>query len=430
MAVQENANDVSTEKMEEFNDKVATNLKRNFTLNVLDGAFFGFGMSFVAMQTILPLFVKKLTDLTFLVSLIVGLNRLGNYIPQIFSAKYIESKKKKKGYTLLFAGLQRVAWLGMTVATFFFAKDSPLILLTSFFLFYALFTFSSGFFKPIWFSFISKIIPAKKRGKFFGTRSFIGKILGIAGTLTAGWILKSYAFPLNFVYLFGLAFLTTTFSYLFIWGSKEPTYPIQNEKKSFKEYFSKLPQIIKQDDNYRNYLIASVLLQFFWMANSLYTAVAIDRLGIGNGAVGYFTTILLSAQASGYLFWGWLGDNKGHKLVLEWGAILNILAIITVILAENIFIFYFTFILTGLALGANKLSLLNIIPEFCSQEEVPTYVGVSNSLAGLSITVTTMLGGLLVDLVGYFTTFTLAGLAMTGGWFILKYYVTEPRYNK
>ncbi|SJZ33598.1 MFS transporter [Selenihalanaerobacter shriftii] len=430
MARQDNAGQASDEDLKEFNQKVEQNFKRNFTLNTLDGAFFAFGKSFVSMQTILPLFIKKLTNVTFLVSLIVGIDRLGNYIPQIISAKLVEGKKKKKKYVLLIGSLQRIAWLGMALSTFFLADQSETMLLIGFFIFFTIYAFSSGFFTPIWFGFISKIIPTDKRGKFFGTRSFIGRILGILGALAAGWILKEYAFPLNFVYLFGLAFIGTTISYTFVWGSKEPVYPINNEKKSLKEYFSALPKLIKQDDNYRNYLIANILIQFFWMANGLYTAAGIDLLGVSDKIVGYFTTILLSSQALAYLFWGWVGDKKGHKIVLEWGAVLNILAIVTAILAKNVTFFYLVFVFSGFALGANRISLLNIIPEFCPQEEVSTYVGVTNSLAGIAVTIITMSGGLLVDLFGYFTAFTLAGSAMAAGWFVLMNYVTEPRYNK
>jgi len=370
MAVQEKLeNGASNKELEAFEREVDENLKRNFTLNTLDGAFFAFGKSFVSLSTILPLFVRKLTDLTFLVSLIGGLDRLGNYIPQILSAKFVEDKKKKKGFVLLFGGLQRLAWLGMALSTLFFAKSSEDMLLFGFFLFFALYAFSSGFFTPIWFGFISKIIPTRKRGKFFGTRSFIGRILGIIGAMVAGWILKEYAFPMNFVYLFSLAFIGTTISYIFVWGSKEPVYPVSNEKKSLKEYFSELPQIIKQDDNYRNYLIANVLIQFFWMANSLYTAAGIDLLGATDKTVGYFTTILLSAQAVAYLFWGWVGDKKGHKLVLEWGAVLNVLAIVIAIFAKSILVFYLVFIFSGFALGANRISLLNIIQNFARQRK-------------------------------------------------------------
>jgi len=41
-----------------------------------------------------------------------------------------------------------------------------------------------------------------------------------------------------------------------------------------------------------------------------------------------------------------------------------------------------------------------------------------------------MFGGVLVDIFNYFTAFSLAGIAMAGGWFILTNYVKEPRYNR
>lgn len=48
-----------------YNKKIEKNYKRNYIFNIMDGAFYSFGLGFVSITTIIPLFVSKLTDQNF-----------------------------------------------------------------------------------------------------------------------------------------------------------------------------------------------------------------------------------------------------------------------------------------------------------------------------------------------------------------------------
>ena len=45
-----------------WQQEIRRHTRFNFTVNVLDGAFFGLGVGFASTVTIIPLFVNSLTD--------------------------------------------------------------------------------------------------------------------------------------------------------------------------------------------------------------------------------------------------------------------------------------------------------------------------------------------------------------------------------
>ena len=64
-------------------------LRHNLVFNLLDGAFFGFGLGFASFSTILPLFVSTMTNSALLIGLIPAIHNVGWQFPQLLTAKRI-----------------------------------------------------------------------------------------------------------------------------------------------------------------------------------------------------------------------------------------------------------------------------------------------------------------------------------------------------
>ena len=80
----------------EFEREVERNYRWNFAVNLLDGAFFWFGLSFISSSTIIPLFVSKLTSSALLIGLIAVIGQGSWYLPQVFTANFTERMPRKK----------------------------------------------------------------------------------------------------------------------------------------------------------------------------------------------------------------------------------------------------------------------------------------------------------------------------------------------
>ncbi|HEU5100549.1 MAG TPA: MFS transporter, partial [Roseiflexaceae bacterium] len=128
--------------------------------------------------------------------------------------------------------------------------------------------------------------------------------------------------------------------------------------------------------------------------------------------------------------WGLLGDRRGHKLVLVGGALALALAALTVWLAPSWPWLVLAFTLLGAFLAADSASLLNIILEFCADEDRPTYIGLSNTLLAPVTALAPLLGGWLAAALGFSPMFVLAALLAGVGAALLIVLVREPRHAR
>ncbi len=420
-------------KLESFNKEVKMHYKRNYYSNVLDGIFFSFGIGFISTTTILPIFVRNLTESKLLISLIMAILTFGGNIPQLISARWAEGLEIKKKPLLFLALLMRMPWLLMAILTYFLTPNYSDYLLVVFFLVLTFYSISSGFTTPVWFDLLTKIIPVEKRGNFFGFRSFFSGLMGVLAAFLAREIIKYYPFPFNFTILFGVAFLGTMISFISLVFIKEPIYPITQKKKSFKEYFKKLPKIVSNKVNFRYFLISIIFIQFFGMANGMFAVAGFDKLNLStsdaNEMAGTFAVLLILSQSLTNLLWGHFSDRNGHKIVLLLAACFNLAGVMLAYFAISRMMFYLVFVFIGIAVGGNSVSFMTIVPEFCLPEEKPTYIAITNTISGLTYSFASLLGGLIADLSGYNLVFSTAFFMMLIGVIILFNKVKEPRLD-
>ena len=116
-----------------------------------------------------------------------------------------------------------------------------------------------GFTGTAWQSMISKIMPPHRLGSFFGIQSACVNLFGAGGALLASYILQRLAFPDSFSLLFFLAGLSLLVSFLFLALTYEPKSDPQDVAESVKwrQFGGRLRQILREDENFRWFLIAA-----------------------------------------------------------------------------------------------------------------------------------------------------------------------------
>ena len=410
-----------------FENEVKRDYRRNFTANVLVIVFFRLGMGFVSLNTILPAFARHLTSSNFLIGLIPSLNTLGWFLPQILIANFIQKLERKKDL-IIFASLgERIPWFFLFLAVMLLSSSSSSLLLLAFFIIYALFCFSLGIVSPAWQDIRAKVIPLRKRGRFFGWSNFLAGGVGIFGAFLSIYLLRTLAFPRNFSLCFLFAFLATAISYIPVTLIREPAYPVKSKKSSFKEYFLSLPSLLKKDKNFSSFLIAGILSSSGVMATSFFAVYAMNKLTLPDSQIGVFTLLLLIGQTISSVLWGYLGDKKGYKLVMEAEILLTILAISLAIFSSSVYLFYIVFFIFGCAFSAYFISSRGIVLEFSTPEVRPTYIALSNTIRAPFISLSPLLGGFLADRVGFPPVFVITIFILLVGIFYLAIFVKEPR---
>src|SRR5690606_18010300 len=118
--------------------------------------------------------------------------------------------------------LERLPYLIIGLTVLWLAVDAPLATLAVVLLGLGMAAFGAGIATPAWFDMIAKVIPVERRGIWSGLGHSLGALLGIGGALYAGQILESYAYPLNFAILFGIAAVAIAISWVGLALNREP----------------------------------------------------------------------------------------------------------------------------------------------------------------------------------------------------------------
>jgi MFS family permease len=414
-----------------FERHVERNFRWNFSVNLLDISFIMLGLSLVSRETVIPLLVSKLTTSTVAIGLVPAVYSLGIYLPQLLGASFAEGMPRKKPFVSLVGGVgERLPYLLAGVAVLLLAESAPLAALVALVLMFGLSGASAGFATPAWFDMIAKVIPLRRRGLFTGLGHGLGALMGVAGAVVIAFVLERWTFPQNFALLFVLAFGAMVISWLGLVLNREPANPSVRPTVPLASYLRRLPGVLRSDRNFARYIGAMMVVRAGTMAGSFFLVYGVQRFQLGGAEVGLLTGVLIGCQAIFNPLWGLLGDRRGHKLVLIGGALALALAALTVWFAPSWSWLVAAFALLSAFLAADSASMLNIILEFCADEDRPTYIGLSNTLMAPATALSPLLGGWLAAQLGFPPMFALAALLAGLGAALLIALVHEPRHGR
>ena len=418
-----------TEELE-FQRQVESNFRWNFAVNTVDLSFYSFGFTLVSQATIMPLLVSHFTSSKVLIGLIPATYSLSYLLPQLLTANFAESLRRKLPFVKLVSALvERSPYLWISLMLWLLAKPSPTFTLVAFFLLLAATAAGNGVCTPAWYDLIAKVIPVNRRGLWLGVSTSLGAFMGIAGAAVAGRILIEKPFPDNFA----LCFLITSVAMLISWfglaGNREPVSPTFKPTIGLGSYFRQLPGLLRRDNNYVHFLIGRSVANLGGMAAGFFMVYGVERFSLGGAEAGALTAVLVGSQALMNLLLGNLGDRRGHKLVLMLGAFAMALAAVAAWMASSPAWLYVAFALLGAGMAADMVSGMNIILEFCAPEDRPTYIGLTNTLLAPAKTLSPILGGWLATLVGYPPMFLVALVVSVLGGLLYAGWVREPRHN-
>jgi MFS family permease len=411
---------------------VQRNLRWNFSANLLDIAFITISLSLVSRETVMPVLVSQLTDSKLAIGLIPAIYTLGFYLPQLLSANFTERLIYKKPITMLLGGVgERVPYGLIALVLFFLAASQTSLTLVLFFLLLSVTAITSGVATPPWFDMIAKVIPVQYRGIWSGVSHSLGALLGIGGAYFVGKILEHYFFPTNFALLFALSFLMNVISFIGLALNREPPSLGVKKHTPLISYLKQLPSVLRNHVNYRRFIISRSTILLGTMATGFYMVYATERFATNKADIaaltGLLTGVLIGSQAVTNLLWGFIGDRIGHKTVLTSAAFALALAALTAYLTGSQLWMVVVFVLLGTFQGAEQVSGLNIILEFCKEEDRPTFIGLTNTLLAPLFALAPILGGFLASAFGYQVLFAGAFVCVVGGALLLNFWVKEPR---
>ena len=242
---------------------------------------------------------------------------------QILSSYTGERRKTRKGFAAGFLLAGRMLWLPILLLPWLLSH-------TAVYPFLLLFTASFVLVNipvPAWTSWMSDLVPADYRGRYFARRNMIAGIVGMLISLPAAWFLdvatKRHHWEFTgFGTLFGVGAAGALIAYLFLLRQPEPPKQIAPASeapeglKGMLAYF----RAPFADPNFRRLMLFNTLFgtgQFF--AAPFFTVYALQVLKLNYIWLQLFATLTSISSLASMPLWGYLADKFGNKPLLAIG---------------------------------------------------------------------------------------------------------------
>ena len=386
------------------------------------------GLAFMSSATVLPAFAESLGASTVLIGAIPAVMTVGWFLPPLFAAAHTERLPSKLPFVLKWTGWERLPFLVITLIAFFVAERAPALSMWLLLVMLLAMTAIGGMLMPAWIDLVARALPTRLRGRFFGLASLAGTLGGLAGSALTAWVLRTL--PSSTAY--GICFLAATvfvgLSWIALMLVREPPATTAPARADFWTHLGSVPAILREDVNFSWYLAARVLTFGAVIASGFFTVYALRVLRAPAADVGLFTALLLVGQMTGQVLLGWIGDRAGHRLVLVIGACVATLMNVVALGAASPGIFSLVFALNGVFNAAIQVSAVNVLLEFApTPQQNPTYVGIERTFLAPFGFALPLIGGLLIDAVGYAFVFSISAAFSVASAAALLWLVREPR---
>jgi MFS family permease len=391
--------------------------RRNFGFFLTDGILFMLAISLIGGTTVIPDFVRRLTDSQVLIGLSGSLFELGWTLPQLFIARVIVRAERKKWwfvgpnipvrlFVLLFAGL-----------TLLLGPTRPAILLTAFFVCYGLAALGDGIVGVPWADLAGSSLDQRWRARLFGVQNAVTGLLLLGFAPLIALILGRLAFPANYALLFGIAgtlFALSSLPMLFI--QELPGGPAEATIPPLREFLPDLGWVLRTDGPFRAIVLTRMLTSLLAMAGPFYIGFATGPLGLSSDlAVPTLLAVQTVGSVGGALGYIWLGARNNvlfMRLALGGAVFLPGCALLAGWVGP--LPLYGGFLLSGLAMGNLFFSYQNWVVGYAPPARRPLYAGLFNTISAGAALAAPLIGGTLAERLGYEPLFVVALLMGLG----------------
>ena len=398
-------------------------LRRNWMAFFGDYVFFGIGLTFASTTTILPAFAAALTNNKILIGATSAIWTGGWLLPQIFAAHYLSNKPRK--WPIMFWGeligrpIMAVFVIWLLVA----GPRFPSLTLIFFFITITYFAMTDAVVALTWFDMMGKALAPETRGRMIG----IGQVVTGLAALGAGALIRyalsaqGPAFPYNYALILGMASAAFTLSEIFCALIVEPPEAVAEVRPTIREFLPQLALLLRTDLAFGRVTLVRLLAGLGALASTFYVLYATQVLNLPPASIGLFAGAATIGTALAGILLGVVADRLGTHRVIQivtWCQFavpcLALLFHLGLFGSATGTLFPILYVLLGLFNGSELLGFLNYVLEISPPGQRPTYMGLTNTLAGALVLVP-LAGGWILEHASYPLLFTLAAIGTLAG---------------
>lgn len=166
----------------------------------------------------------------------------------------------------------------------------------------------------VWTAWMGDVVPESRRGRYFGLRTGVLGIVGMAANLGAGAFLDAVAAPLSFQLVIGVGVVSALLgSVLLVWHHDPPTPKRRVTAKA-------LLLTPLRDANFRRFLRFAAYWQFMVLLGAPFVIpYFLEEVGMTFTQVAYWSSIAAVTSLATTTLWGRVADAAGNRSVLAVG---------------------------------------------------------------------------------------------------------------
>ncbi len=376
------------------NDVVKRSLKASFW----DGAFAS-GMRGFTQDYFIP-FLLLLGGSSGQVGILNAMQNLFASLGHWKAADLTAQIRSRLKIIVSFVFLQALVLLIMALTAF---SCSSLLLL--FIVLASLFSAFGALSLPPWGSLMSDLIPADKRGEYFGWRNMVLGLIAVAASFSAGFILYRMAHVnkyIGFMIIFGSAFFFRMASGYFLTRMHEPVLKhLKEDQFTLVEFLGRL-----KESNFAKFVLFVASMNFCVnLAAPFFTVLMLRDLHFSYvlyAAITVTATLTICLLISR---WGQLADRVGNlRIIKVTTPLIGIVPLLWILNRDPAFLF-FAQVFSGVAWAGFNLCASNFIFDAATPEKRTRCIAYFNLINGLALCAGSLLGGFLLfilpPLLGY-----------------------------
>lgn len=388
--------------------------KKNFFLGVVNGILMNLVDAITGSSTVLPLYLSSITKSSILIGFGSSLYNFLWPLPQLFTAYFLEGKKRKK---FLYEITAYIRFLTILFLGFIIFKN-PSNVLPLFLFLMLVYHISGGIAGLPFMDIVGRTIPSTKQHLFWGLRIAFGGFLSILGGILIKFIFSKYNFPINFSLLYFIASIFVGVALYLFCLVDEPDDIERKVNRNFLEFLKTGFSTVLKDKRFTTLFSLRILTGISLALEPFFMVYVVKVLNLKVELTG----ILISLRMAGLLFsnflWDYIQKKKSlkHLFVISStvGAIIPLIAYLS---SKNHSLIFLLFFLNGIFYSGVQVASPSFLLSISPSGKRETYIGFYNTLLS-PIYLFPVVNGIIIDRLSFNFAFLLSFIVSLFSFFL------------
>ncbi len=418
--------------------------RRNFILNVINGAFSAVAMRTSDAGTVLPLLVLKLAGAEWAVGLVQAVQDLGRVSTQLLMSRVMDAVPHKM--PLYRSGsVGRVLAMGLCASALFLGVDrDPRLVLLAFLSGLFLWMLLNGVAELAWMDVTARSVPSSRRGSLMIGRKFLGMILAL---LIATPLVNHFlgpGSPLQFPANYGALYLTSILFFAIAWGTfsltREPKAHAARRTLTLRHHFARGIRVFQRDPLYQRLQWLRLTMGITQAFPAFFIAFGKVALDLADQWAALFLSVKLVSEMLSSVVFGRISDRLGNRAVIVTTTVVNFATFAlaatcawldyaagpgTPASRAEIFLLGGVFCGFGLITSGRETGEFNYLLDIAPAAKRPSYIGFGNAFL-LPLSLLPLAVGWLAPRTGYLPLFGFATVVSLAA-LVVALRMAEPR---